>query len=500
PLENTYEYWKTQSLLKEMCLVSAYYKSTIAKSNRIDELFKNLPTRANDIVVGARFGGTEKTYHIITYCMSKSHLQFVIDKMQLLIKDFEMYFGASVTKEQLEAFLKGNITLKHSQYTKNQFVNLVAECSYLQYFNVYMCEEDISENSIVTLFDTKMDISSLLASMGINITNDRINQNTLLLFPFEYAKLKDAAPFLISMAVSDFSLATLPSDSTFDEATASEIPEPTNEPIIGVIDTLFDTRVYFSKWVDYREMIDLDLDEKKDLRNYKHGTAVTSLIVDLKNINPDLDDGCGRFRVRHFGVSLHHGGITSFRLMKKIETIIATNPDIHVWNLSLGSTRPINNNFISPEASILDELQVKYPHIIFVVAGTNSEPGIDSKIIGSPADSINSLVVNSVKRDASLVSYARRGPALSFFIKPDISYYGGDVDEPLNICYPFAIGQGWGTSYAAPLIARKLAYLIDILKMPRECAKALIIDSAVGWNRDFNLELSLIQITEPTRR
>lgn len=39
-----------------------------------------------------------------------------------------------------------------------------------------------------------------------------------------------------------------------------------------------------------------------------------------------------------------------------------------------------------------------------------------------------------------------------------------------------------GTSFAAPWIARKLAYLINILGLNREVAKALIIDAARGWN------------------
>ncbi|MBZ5796632.1 hypothetical protein K8353_41935, partial [Burkholderia contaminans] len=42
-------------------------------------------------------------------------------------------------------------------------------------------------------------------------------------------------------------------------------------------------------------------DISKDSQDYKHGTAVTSLIVDGANLNPNLDDGCGNFRVRHFG-------------------------------------------------------------------------------------------------------------------------------------------------------------------------------------------------------
>ena len=40
-----------------------------------------------------------------------------------------------------------------------------------------------------------------------------------------------------------------------------------------------------------------------------------------------------------------------------------------------------------------------------------------------------------------------------------------------------------GTSYSAPWIARKLAYLIHVLGLSREVAKALIIHSATGWEK-----------------
>ena len=51
--------------------------------------------------------------------------------------------------------------------------------------------------------------------------------------------------------------------------------------------------VYFNKWVE-----SVDLVNKERERNYKdyiHGTAVSSIIVDGPTINPGLDDGCGRF-------------------------------------------------------------------------------------------------------------------------------------------------------------------------------------------------------------
>ena len=119
--------------------------------------------------------------------------------------------------------------------------------------------------------------------------------------------------------------------------------------------------------------------------------------------------------------------------------------------------------------------------MIFVVAGTN-KPSIDVSKIGSPADSINSMVVNAVTKSGLSTKYARKGLALSFFAKPDISYYGGSEEQYIRVCEPLGEAYVAGTSFAAPWIARKLSYLIDVLGLNREIAKALIIDSARDWN------------------
>lgn len=91
--------------------------------------------------------------------------------------------------------------------------------------------------------------------------------------------------------------------------------------------------------------------------------------MDGSHGNPNLDDGCGRFRVRHFGVATD-GPMSSFSVLKLIRQIVSTNRDIKVWNLSLGSTMEIKENFISPEAAELDRIQCEYD-VLFVVAGTN---------------------------------------------------------------------------------------------------------------------------------
>jgi hypothetical protein len=148
-------------------------------------------------------------------------------------------------------------------------------------------------------------------------------------------------------------------------------------------------------------------------------------------------------------------------------------------NLSLGSALEINPNFISPEAAILDKIQFEN-NVIFVIAGTN-KANDETKIIGAPADSINALVVNAVNSNNQPALYSREGLVLSFFNKPDICYYGGDKNDYIKACDTCGECLVAGTSFAAPWISRKLSYLIDVLGLSREIAKALIIDSATNW-------------------
>ncbi|MEG3142782.1 S8 family peptidase [Streptococcus sp. 2A/TPW/M5] len=190
------------------------------------------------------------------------------------------------------------------------------------------------------------------------------------------------------------------------------IPKPSNEPTIGVIDTMFDKNVYFSEWVEFKNVLDDEILLSDE--DYRHGTMVTSIIVDGASINPELNDGCGRFKARHFGVATS-GRFSSFTVLRAIKEIVVSNRDIKVWNLSLGSSMEINTNFISPEAAILDKIQYEND-VIFVVAGTNKPMNSNIKRIGAPADSINSLVVNSVGFDGKPATYSREGLVLSFLI------------------------------------------------------------------------------------
>lgn len=480
-------FWSKEKLF-DGALVSTYYNKLAAKSNRLSALLSGDSKTPDETIVGVRFSDDNDEKHIITHFVS---LDVVARSMELLsktIKVLELEFDGMVTDLVFNQKINiDRINFDRYDIAKTMFQKVVVDSSYIDKFDVQYNTFDLDKESIITIYETNRNIRDILKDLGIVIFNSKIIDNTtILLERGQIESLVEKAPFLIAMATEDLSL-LMPSD--FVESRKdykAHIPSPSNEPIIGVIDTLFANDVYFSEWVEYHRILDESINVTS--RDYSHGTAISSIIVDGPSLNPDLEDGCGRFRVRHFGVSTS-SGFSSFSIIKSIKDIVNKNKDIKVWNLSLGSNDAVNKNFISVEGSILDQIQYEND-IIFVISATNRKLNEPLKKIGSPADSINSVVVSSVDKDNNPAPYSREGIVLSFFTKPDVGYYGGVKPDYINVCEPLGLAKVSGSSFAAPWISRKLAYLINILGLNREIAKSLLIDAAMGWDcnkyiRDF---------------
>lgn len=486
-LEELKEYWKDRTMLINGTLINVEYNRIVPKSKRIKTiLFKNSSENTADLIKGAKYDGDENNpYHVITYFIPLENLSINIERIQTCVNILNEKFNNKFKNEDEQKI--SSMDFSKYNISKTTFMEVLTDCSMVTKLTYPKYDKTLNENQAITLYDVNIKTKEILEKLGIkgrelNILDD----NTVILYKDALSILVRQAPYLISMAVENIADYELPKEYEDENIleleqiskNVAELPEPTDEPYIGVLDTAFDERVYFSKWVDYepRYMDDgVDITEE----DKEHGTAVDSIIVDGPSINPKLDDGCGRFRVKHFCIA-HHGRNNTFSIMRRIKEIVENNLDIKVWNLSLGSNIEIDKNFISQEGALLDFLENKYD-IIFVVAGTNQTRELKQDKIGSPADSINSLVVNSVKRDGEKVSYARRGKVLSFFNKPDICYYGGDEGERIRTCIGTGEKMSMGTSFAAPWISRKMGYLIYKLQLSREIAKALIIDSATGW-------------------
>lgn len=464
-------------------LIDVYYNDIISKTGRIKDLLR-VKGECNESIVGARFTngipGTEN--HIITHYVEKKVIDSAIDKLLIAADFIDKYLNGKATSDNFDSSLP--LDYSQCELKKTKLRDVIIDCSVIEKFDVPSVLDYIQkrDSMVVTFYKTELNIYNLLKELRID--RDKYyyapaGENTLFVDKNLLNLLVNKVPYLISMAVSDISEIKFASNNN-DKRDYFEVPKPSNEPTIGVIDTLFDKSVYFGEWVDYHEILDIVEEKSKNKSHYEHGTSVTSIIVDGPRLNPWLEDNCGMFKVRHFGVCLNKISITS--LVRKLEEIVQKNQDIHVWNLSLGTSEEVSNNFISFDGAALDALEQKY-NVIFVIAGTNDVRNNKSDYlrVGSPADSMNSIVVNSVRKDGSPVTYSRKGKILSFFNKPDVSYYGGDFDERIIVYSSRGIDEQYGTSFAAPWIARKLCYLIDVLGFTREVAKALLIDSAAGW-------------------
>lgn len=473
-------FWDNENLSIDP-LVSVYYKSIVAKSNRVKRLL-DPKGHSTDTIVGARFLGTgsEKRRHVMTHCVKRQTLVDAKDLLFSCASIIDTYFGGEIDQEKLAAINNGGLEKLGISMRKSVFAQLIRDVHYAERIGVLQEAPERDDSAFVTLFATGKPVEELLREVGIDLAGIRTLYDSVLLRKEQYELLRLRAPYLVAMATEDFNELTL-DDFSFDAVsqTMPSIPKPNNEPIIGVIDTPFNENVYFSDWVESELKIDPEI-EIDDLAR-QHGTSVSSIIVDGPALNPSLDDHCGRFRVKHFGVAA--GRFSSFSIMRMIEEIVIANPEIKVWNLSLGSKLEVNENSMSPEGSILDRIQAEND-VIFIIAGTNRTIELNQKRIGAPADSINSLVVNSVDSKGNATDYSRRGPVLSFFEKPDLCYFGGTKQEPIFTAAPYKVIDRCGTSFAAPWIARKMAYLIHIVGLTRETAKALLIDSAISWSGD----------------
>lgn len=491
-LENLESYWHTDRRIGG-ALISVHYKRIVAKSNRLQIILGEKGQHPNLSIRGAKFvdGLNDKNVmtkkHVFTYFISLDALRKSIEYLEKCKEVLERYFEGEVTDKDTALVNSGRYN--DSIMSKSSFLKVVVDANYVESFQLDRANDRIEDQSIITIYKTGVSTADLLSRFGIDMINAKmIDETTLRLEPGEIEILQNNASYLIAMYVKDIAEIVLSDVEKAEFEGAISIPKPNNEPVIGVIDTQFDERVYFHEWVEYERKVDSNI--QLEQRDFFHGTAVSSIIVDGPSFNPKLQDGCGRFRVKHFGVATA-GGFSSFAILKMIRDIVAGNREIKVWNLSLGSAMQIDPNFISPEAAELDRIQCEYD-VIFVVAGTNKNKRMSGNIkIGAPADSLNSLVVNAVDFQGRPASYTRVGPVLSFFYKPDICYYGGDGDDKITVCEPLGMATLCGTSFAAPWIARKMAYLIHIVGLSREVAKALIIDSAAGWNRQDNISYAM---------
>ena len=238
-------YWAVNTLI-EGALISVHYDRIIAKSNRISAFFAIGSKKSNDSIRGARFDETF-TKHIFTHYLTLGELDKTIIDYTSCIRFVKDNIQSDISQPILNNY--GLHKNKFADYglCYTTFVGFIVDSFYVESFKIDDCSGDIEEAAIVSIYQTNVQSSKLLSDLGIDMPDiKKIDETTFRLTKEEIAILKSKAPYLISMSTLDLAELTFEEFSA-ESKTVIHIPEPSNEPVIGVIDTLFYENVYFGK-------------------------------------------------------------------------------------------------------------------------------------------------------------------------------------------------------------------------------------------------------------
>ncbi len=271
----------------------------------------------------------------------------------------------------------------------------------------------------------------------------------------------------------------------------SGLPEPTdgigNYPIVAVVDSgISDQIPRLNQWV-----IGRDSRVAANYRNPWHGTFIAGLLCWGKELNPTLrgvdSSPCAIFDLQVIPNDDPALGDTDVllesELLQDLETALRAHAnEIKVWNLSLSTDEVCSLDGFSSVAVDLDRLQEKY-NVSFVISAGNYDqrPLLDYPRTGdqlargritTPADSVLGITVGSVAhvahpnggpREGEPSAFSRHGAGPNFIIKPDLVHFGGTCttdgsqQHGVRSIDGNQTGEGLGTSFSAPLVARTLA-------------------------------------------
>jgi hypothetical protein len=237
-------------------------------------------------------------------------------------------------------------------------------------------------------------------------------------------------------------------------------------------------------------------------KNDEHGTFVSGLVSNSYNLN-DSDIRFPLCQSKIFSVEVlgTEDGCAE-DIIHAMYEVAKENPNIKVWNLSLGSSSPVSMSEISNMAILLDEFQDRHSCLCVVAAGNYEEsyrewPPIPvlNDGISSPGDSVRSLTVGSLAHVNGFVEnempshFSRKGPVSNYVQKPEVVHYGGNIimsgGRPVTLGVNSIDVNGEatnniGTSFSTPIISAVAANLFHQIgaRATPSLVKALIIQNA----------------------
>jgi hypothetical protein len=185
-----------------------------------------------------------------------------------------------------------------------------------------------------------------------------------------------------------------------------------------------------------------------------------------------------------------------YDVIDAIEVIVPNNPDVSVYNLSLGPKGPILDDNISRFTYACDLLSNQH-NVLFCVAVGNDGDKTGYDRIQSPSDAVNCLAIGAyskVNGVSSRAYYSSIGPGREGSkMKPDLMAFGGCDQNPIHLISNESGKRVWslGTSFASPIVAGIAGRLIGESNnvINSLTAKTLLIHSALEKTNGHNAQM-----------
>jgi hypothetical protein len=316
-------------------------------------------------------------------------------------------------------------------------------------------------------------------------------------------------PVVQRAATAPLSLGSPLPAGTFDR------PSEASAALVGVVDGGVGDAV--GDWIEGRwgQLADTD-------RDVSHGTFISGLLVAAGSLNSFLakqPHGCRVIDVDvlpadpgETGIpfdAYYPGGVPDF--MDEVEAAIAdlrTRHGVRVFNFSMNFRTPGDGTRYGYAAIRLDQIAAQQDVIVVISAGNiplaqqRAEWSADTTaalaslvfdtdgILAEPGESLFNASVSALNPPGlqsqvpfALARYSRRGPGLRGATKPDFAHIGGSgTPSPtigaglFSITADGNLAADAGTSYAAPLVARRLADLDSLIEgnVSREVLLAML--------------------------
>ena len=203
-LESVLNTWRKETVLGG-ALVSVYYRDVVAKSNRISALLSYKSQKSNDSIRGAKFAEDAKPKHIFTHFVRLAVLEDSINKLSACVSILNRSYNGVIAYEDIDLLNKKAKKYEHTDLiSQSTFIQVIIDAYYVERFGIERATEAVTEQTIVTIYNTGVRTIDLMQKLGIDmIEAEMIGETTLRLSPRKMKLLQDKAPYLISMQVRD---------------------------------------------------------------------------------------------------------------------------------------------------------------------------------------------------------------------------------------------------------------------------------------------------------